>query len=283
MSTVGMVVHRDRSEAVLLAKRAIAWLADRGHDVRLPAGDADAIGAPELACPDEELCEPGSLALAVSLGGDGTMLRTVDLVAASGVPILGVNVGRLGYLTECEPDDLEGALERFFGGDYGTEERMTLEVGTDGKFPVVTALNEAWVEKTVPGHTVHMRLAIAGSWFTTYAADGLIVSTPTGSTAYNLSVRGPIVSPTLRAMVVKPVSPHQLFDFPLVLGPDEEVRVEVLEGRTATLLVDGRNIGDLVPGDSVTCRAGPHSAHLVRFGERDFHQILKAKFGLTDR
>lgn len=281
MSTVGMVVHRDRAEALVLAKRAIAWLDERGHQVRIPADDAEAAGLGELACPDDRLCD--TLDLAISLGGDGTMLRTVELVASAGVPILGVNVGRLGYLPECEPDDLEGALDRFFAGDFVTEERMTLEVRSEGKFPVVTALNEAWLEKTVPGHTVHMRLDIAGSTFTTYAADGLIVSTPTGSTAYNLSVRGPIVSPTLRAMVVKAVSPHQLFDFPLVLGPEEEVRVEVLEGRTATLLVDGRNIGELVPGDSVTCAAGPHPARLIRFGERDFHQILKAKFGLTDR
>jgi NAD+ kinase len=281
MATVGMVVHRERSEAGLLAKRAIGWLHERGHDVRLPADDANGLGLDELACPDERLCE--SLDLAVSLGGDGTMLRTVELVAEAGVPILGINVGRLGYLPECEPDDLEGALERFFGGDFVLEERMTLDVRTAGKFPPILALNEAWLEKTVPGHTVHMRLSIGGSPFTTYAADGLIVSTPTGSTAYNLSVRGPIVSPTLGAMIVKPVSPHQLFDFPLVVSPEEEVRVEVLEGRTATLLVDGRNIGELVPGDSVTCRGGLHPARLVRFGERDFHQILKAKFGLTDR
>ena len=281
MTTVGMVVHRDRSEAALLAKRAIEWLQERDHQVRLPADDADIVGRPDLACPDEQLCE--SLGLAISLGGDGTMLRTVELVAESGVPILGINVGRLGYLPECEPDDLEGALERFFGGDFVLEERMTLDVRADGKFAPILALNEAWLEKTVPGHTVHMRLSIAGSPFTTYAADGLIVSTPTGSTAYNLSVRGPIVSPTLGAMIVKPVSPHQLFDFPLVVSPDEEVRIEVLEGRTATLLVDGRNIGELAPGDAVTCRGGAHPARLVRFGERDFHQILKAKFGLTDR
>lgn len=281
MSVVGMVVHRDRGEARLLAKRAIAWLGERGHEVRIPADDAEALDLTELACPDDRLCD--ELGLAVSLGGDGTMLRTVELVAPAGVPILGINVGRLGYLPECEPDDLEGALERFFAGDYVTEERMTLDVRSDGKFAPVTALNEAWLEKTVPGHTVHMRLSIAGSAFTTYAADGLIVSTPTGSTAYNLSVRGPIVSPTLQAMIVKAVSPHQLFDFPLVLGPDEEVRIEVLEGRTATLLVDGRNIGELVPGDAVSCRASAHPAQLVRFGERDFHQILKAKFGLTDR
>ena len=281
MAIIGMVVHRDRTEAGLLAKRAIEWLAERGHDARLPADDAEAAGLEHLACPDDQLCD--SLDLAVSLGGDGTMLRTVELVAEAGVPILGVNVGRLGYLPECEPDDLEGALERFFGGDYTVEERMTLDVRVDGRFASILALNEAWLEKTVPGHTVHMRLSIAGSPFTTYAADGLIVSTPTGSTAYNLSVRGPIVSPALGAMIVKPVSPHQLFDFPLVVSPEEEVRIEVLEGRTATLLVDGRNIGELAPGDAVSCRGGAHPAKLVRFGERDFHQILKAKFGLTDR
>ena len=281
MSIVGMVVHRDRDEAALLAKRAAAWLADRGHTVRLPAEDAEIAGLDHFACPDEQLCD--ALDLAVSLGGDGTMLRTVELVAQAGVPILGVNVGRLGYLSECEPDDLEAALQRFFDGDFRTEERMTLDVASDGKFPDVLALNEAWLEKTLPGHTVHMRLSLAGAPFTTYAADGLIVATPTGSTAYNLSVRGPIVSPTLGAMIVKPVSPHQLFDFPLVVSPDEEVRIEVLEGRTATLLVDGRNVGELQPGDAITCRGSAHPARLVRFRDRDFHQILKAKFGLTDR
>lgn len=281
MAIVGMVVHRDRDEAGLLAKRAIEWLRERDHEIRIPADDAEAAQLSEFACPDDRLC--ASLDLAVSLGGDGTMLRTVELVAPAGVPILGVNVGNLGYLTECEPDELEGALERFFAGAYAIEERMTLSVTSDGKFPETHALNEAWIEKTMPGHTVHLRLSLAGEAFTTYAADGLIVSTPTGSTAYNLSVRGPVVSPTLRAMIVKPVSPHQLFDFPLVVNPDEEVRVEVLDGRSATLLVDGRSIGELGPGDAMVCREGEHAARLVRFGERNFHQILKAKFGLADR
>ena len=281
MARVGMVVHRDRPEAALLAKRATAWLTERDHEVRVPAPDAIAAGLEEWACPDDRLCE--DLALAVSLGGDGTMLRTVDLVCAAGVPVLGVNVGHLGYLTECEPAELESALERFFAGGFRIEERMTLDVDTAGRYPPVVGLNEAWLEKTLPGHTVHMGLSIGGSLFTTYAADGLIVSTPTGSTAYNLSVRGPIVSPMLRAMVVKPVSPHQLFDYALVLDASEEVGVEVLEGRTATLMVDGQRVGELVPGDVVNCRGGPHPARLVRFGEHDFHQILKAKFQLADR
>jgi NAD+ kinase len=283
-ATVGIVVHRSRPEAAALAAEAVGWLADHGHEVRIPADDAHAIGMADLACPDDKLCD--QLGLAMSLGGDGTMLRAVDLVSAAGVPVLGVNVGHLGYLTECEPSMLTEALRRFFDGDYRIEERMTLAV--DAVIGGVaqearTALNEAWLEKTLPGHTVRMQLTIGGETFTTYAADGIIVSTPTGSTAYNLSVRGPIVSPRLRAIVVKPVSPHQLFDLSMVVAEDEAVQVEVLDGRTATLLVDGRPLGELSGGDRVTCRAGDHPARLVRFGEHHFYRILKSKFGLTDR
>ena len=284
MAHVGMVVHRTRPEAKELATQALEWLLARGHDVRVPADDAAIVGLEEWACPDDRLCD--QLAVALSLGGDGTMLRTVDLVSGSGVPVLGINVGNLGYLTECEPEGLETALEAFFAGDYRIEERMTLRVrtvcGGEVRGPFL-ALNEAWLEKSQPGHTVHMEVSIAGRVFTTYAADGVIVCTPTGSTAYNLSVRGPILSPSLDAMVLKPVAPHQLFDLPLVLAGDEEVRIELLDGRTATLLVDGRVVGVLASGDVVSCRGGPDRARLVRFRAHDFHAILKAKFGLTDR
>jgi NAD+ kinase len=286
VARVALVVHGARARAVEMARDAMDWLTERGHEVRLPARDAEATGLADWSCPDEELAK--DLDLAVSLGGDGTMLRAVDLVSWGRVPVLGVNLGHLGYLTECEPTEWRDALERFFAGDYDIEERMTLDVAVEtpsreeGVAPV-TAFNEAWLEKTQPGHTVHMAVTIGGSLFTTYAADGLIVATATGSTAYNLSVRGPILSPKLLAMVMTPVSPHQLFDFSLVLDPSEAVRIEVLDARTATLLVDGRRICELGRGDAVTCRGGAHPARLVTFGARDFHRILKTKFGLADR
>lgn len=282
MGSVALVLHRDRPEARTFADEAAGWLLERGHEVRVPASDAEATGLAHLSWPDDALVQ--DLDLAVSLGGDGTMLRTVDLVGHAGVPVLGVNVGHLGYLTECEPTALPGALQRFFTGDYGVEERMTLEVcSVVGESAIsLIALNEAWLERTSPGHTVRMAVAIGGKPFVTYAADGLIVATPTGSTAYNLSVRGPILSPQLHALVMTPVAPHQLFDFSLVLDPAEDVRIEVLD-RNATLLADGRAIGELRPGDAVVCRAGPHVARLVTFGGRDFHRILRAKFGLADR
>lgn len=283
MPAVALVLHQLRPQAGELARVAVDWLARRGLEARIPEDDAKVTGLPEWACPPDALAS-GGLELAVSLGGDGTMLRTVELVAAAGVPVLGVNVGHLGYLTEVEPPDLVGALERFFAGDHEVEERMTLEVEADqgGRRTVHLALNEAVLERA-GGHSVRLAACISDRRFTTYAADALIVATPTGSTAYNLSARGPILSPRMRAMVLTAVSPHMLFDRSLVLDAAEPVRLEVIDGRSATLVVDGRPVGTLATGDGVLCRPGPYPARLVSFGGRDFFRILKTKFGLADR
>lgn len=283
MATVGLVCHGLRAQAVELAVATGQWLVERGHAVQLPDEDAKASGLLQWACPAGDFAR--GLDLAVSLGGDGTMLRTVDLVCEAEVPVLGVNVGHLGYLTEVEPEGLFDALERVFAGTHAIEARMTLEVTVEvgGATSSYTALNEAVVEKTRSGHTVRLAMTLNEQPFTSYAADGVIVATPTGSTAYNLSARGPIVSPLHRALVVTPVSAHMLFDRALVLDSGEVIRLEVLGDRAAALVVDGRAIANLDPGDALQCRAGAHDARLITFGHRDFHRILKAKFGLTDR
>lgn len=287
MAEVALVVHHERSAAAALASQAVAWLTDRGHRVRLPAVDAQVLGWPDLAVDVDTFAK--GLDLAVSLGGDGTMLRCVDLVSDEGVPVLGVNVGQLGYLTEVEPDDLEWALARFFDGNHRIEQRMLLSVSVEapsggcGGQVTLRALNEAVLEKTPMGHTVRIGVSFDGEFFTHYAADGLIVSTPTGSTAYSFSARGPIVAPTHRALLLTPVSPHMLFDRALILEPSTVVRLDVDGHRPATLSVDGRNFGTLVEGDAVVCKGSDRSARLVNFGARDFHRILKTKFGLNDR
>jgi NAD+ kinase len=274
MALIAFYAHPHRPEAAALAERATAWLEDRGHTAvsALQAdGTASVVGADLL----------------VSLGGDGTLLRSVETARDSQVPVLGVNIGRLGYLTQVEPSGLEEALSAFLAGTHQVEERMTLSVTvTDQRGePMVhrTALNEATVEKTVPGHTVRIGASIDGRPFVTYAADGLLISTPTGSTAYNLSARGPVLSPRLRAIVVTPVSPHMLFDRPLVLEPTERLRLEVLEPRSAVLVVDGLTVGTLEPGAVVECREGDEPARLVTVGSHGFHTILRAKFHLADR
>jgi NAD+ kinase len=285
MATIALVVHQDRPEATAVAIETITWLGSIGHEVVLPSAEAERLGRGELGVEDEELGARASVA--VSLGGDGTMLRTVALVARNDVPVIGVNFGQLGYLTDVEPDGVRKALEQFLAGNYTLEERMMLEVSISGsqttESVVVLALNEAVVEKTASGNTVRLDVELDGAFFTPYAADGLIVATPTGSTAYAFSARGPIVEPTHRALLLTPVSPHMLFDRTLVLDDDSSIRLTVSDHRPAALVIDGRAMGDLLPGDQVTCRAAATVARLVMFGPRDFHSILKAKFGLADR
>jgi NAD+ kinase len=278
---VGLVPHYARAKAV--AERAAEWLEGAGVGVRVPAADAAVTGLERFAAPGPFAT---GLTFAVSLGGDGTMLRTIDLVGGEGVPVLGVNMGHLGFLTEIDPEHLEWGLERVLAGDYVVSERMVLSVTVTSEGPAGgtrLALNEAVLEKVSSGHLVRLAVSVNGKFFTTYAADGVIVATPTGSTAYNFSARGPIVSPGHRCLLLTPVSPHMLFDHPLVLSADETLAFEVTGPAPVGLVLDGREVGNLSAGDVVICREGPTPARLINFTPRDFHQLLKTKFGLADR
>lgn len=285
MASVGIIVHHEREQAADLARDAADWLEERGHAVVMPTRDAGLAGRPELGV--AEAVFGRNLDVVLSLGGDGTMLRSVSLVCADQTPVIGVNVGQLGYLSEVEPAGLRMALKRFLAGSYEVEERMMLDVHVESDAfeagPSHTALNEAVLEKTPMGHTVRLAVSVDGDQFLTYAADGLIVATPTGSTAYAFSARGPIVEPTHRALQLTPVSPHMLFDRSLLLAPSAVVRIEVLGHRPATLSVDGSNLGTLRQGDAVTYTAAEATARIVAFGPRHFLRILKSKFGLSDR
>ncbi|MEM1333758.1 MAG: NAD(+)/NADH kinase [Actinomycetota bacterium] len=282
VAAVALLSHHDRDEVEVHVATVAAWCAE--HDVAfwMPPADAAehdlARHASERPVADADVV--------VSLGGDGTMLRSVHAVAGADVPLLGVNLGSLGYLTEVEPSDLAGALDRFVAGptagEWRLDERMLLDVEVDDSV-VGRALNEVVVEKHEAGHTVRLLARIDGEPFTTYEADGLIVATPTGSTAYSLSARGPIVSPQHRAILLTPVSPHMLFDRSLVLSPDELVEIEVMGHRDAEVAIDGLPLGVLVAGAVVRCRPSAAVARFVRFGEARHHQILRSKFGLRDR
>ncbi|MGH9292202.1 MAG: NAD(+)/NADH kinase [Acidimicrobiales bacterium] len=271
MASVLLVVHPDRPAALSLAATARRWWESRGHSIVSEEGGEPAGGLDRLD-------------LAVSLGGDGTMLRTVQLALPHRVPVLGVNLGRMGYLAEIEPGGMEAAFEGFARGELKVEERLMLEVtvATEGGGTFV-ALNEAILEKTAPGHTIRVSVEISGRRFLTYVADGLLMCTPTGSTAYNLSARGPVVSPQLQAVVLTPVAPHLVFDRSLVLAPDEELTLTLVDGRPAAVVLDGSHIIPIGPGDTVTCRGSKEPARFATFGDRDFHALLRSRFGLADR
>jgi NAD+ kinase len=279
VSTVGLFVHHERRDAALLGATVASWLAERGHRVVASAEEAELLGpgAPVAVDPD---ARPE---LVVAIGGDGTVLRAVRGAGDGDAAILGINLGELGYLAECEPVGWEAALDAYFAGRHRIEERLRV-TGTllDGRV-LPAGLNEVVIEKQAVGRTIRLEVHIDGEFFTSYVADGLIVATPTGSTAYSLSARGPIVAPAHRALVMTPVSPHTLFDRSLVLEPDSVVAVAVTGDRDAAISIDGQDHGTLRAGEVITITASPHPARFVTVRGRNFHQILKAKFGLSDR
>lgn len=265
MSTVGLFVHGGRDDALALGQTVTAWLDGRGHVVVVEPTDGAALD------------------LVVAIGGDGTVLRATRQAVAADADVVGINLGELGYLAEIEPDGWEAALGGYFDGTHRLEERMLVDSRVDGGLQLPPGLNEVVIEKQALGRTVRLGVSIDGDFFTSYVADGLILATPTGSTAYSLSARGPIVAPSHRALVMTPVSPHTLFDRSLVLGPSSLVEVTVLGDRDAAISIDGQEHGPLPVGATITVTAGAEPARFVTFGRRSFHQILKAKFGLNDR
>lgn len=276
MTSIGFVLHPQRATVREVAQRTAERFCRMGHHAYLLDGNTS------------DSADASGLDLVVSLGGDGTMLRAVDLASPAGVPILGVNFGHLGFLTVVESDGLDSALERFVAGDYHVEHRMTLEVrlsdgGSDKVILRRRALNDVVLTRAFGAHTVRASLWVDGEPFLSYEADSLIVATPTGSTAYNLSARGPIASPHARVFMVTPVAPHMLFDRSLILSEDEEVSLQLERDQPASIVVDGWEVGTLAPGQVLSCVRGSPDAQLVNFNGRNFHRLLKQKFALGNR
>jgi NAD+ kinase len=285
MTRIGIAVHRFRPDALEVARQVALWALQHGFGTVVDEADVAAVNSPHVVPGDA-----GDVDILVSVGGDGTMLRAVRTLAGRQVPIIGVNLGTLGYLAAVEADALIESLDAWRSGtegkDFHFDNRMLLEVAIWSKgarLANVLALNEVVIEKRETGHTVRLGVDIDKAPFTTYAADGLIIATPTGSTAYSMSARGPILSPRLRAMLITPVSPHMLFDRSVVLDGNEVARIEILGHRQVNVATDGDLVHTLHPGDVVEVRAAQEVAKFMRFEERRFHQILKTKFGLSDR
>ena len=286
--TIALVFHRLRPNAIALARDVAAWAHQAGCNVVCDESDVDAIaqGGHSHVTASSSFRDADLL---VSVGGDGTMLRAVHSLNGTPVPVMGVNVGLLGYLTNVEPEMALGALDQWLRGTEGSafhyDDRMMLRVLIQNGSTKQSwlALNEVVLEKQQSGHTVRLGVDIDGTHFVTYSADGLIIATPTGSTAYALSARGPVLSPRLNALLMTPVSPHMMFDRSLVLDPREEVVIEVIGQRPVEIAIDGVAVHTLLEGDRVSVLAATERARLLRFNDNRFHQILRSKFGLADR
>jgi NAD+ kinase len=216
--------------------------------------------------------------LVIAVGGDGTVLAAAQRALAHDVPVLGFNLGTMGFLAEAEPEDLEWVLERLLEGDYDLSERMTIRATVAGK--TATGVNDVVVEKVDSQRLIHLDVAVNGERFVTYRADGLIVATPTGSTAYSFSARGPLVDPDLNAMILTPVAAHSLFDRTLVLAARSTLSIVVQRDRPVKVTVDKIDMGHLTAGLTVDIEQGERPARFVRFGQRSFPGLVKEKFGL---
>jgi NAD+ kinase len=214
----------------------------------------------------------------IAVGGDGTVLAAAQRALAHDVPVLGFNLGTMGFLAEAEPEDLERVLERLLAGDYEVAERMTIRATVSGQ--TATGVNDVVVEKVDSQRLIHLDVAVNGERFVTYRADGLIVATPTGSTAYSFSARGPLVDPDLNAMILTPVAAHSLFDRTLVLPAGSRLSIMVQRDRPVKVTVDKIDMGHLSAGLTVDIEQGERPARFVRFGQRSFPGLVKEKFGL---
>jgi NAD+ kinase len=287
VSTATFLVHPERPDALALALDTAEWLDAHGDRARILQ-----FSAPNRVTEAGVECDLGAVDLrdttvAVSMGGDGTFLRVVRLAWTEDVPVLGVNFGRLGYLPDLVPDQVRVALTRIFEGKAVVEARCALEVQITDRsqgdaVSSQLALNEVVLEKIDFGHTVRLATAIDDEDLFTYSADGVIIATPTGSTAYNLSARGPILSPGLRAMVVTPVAPHLSLDRSLVLTDSQRVTVRIAPDRAAALVIDGQEVGRLDPGSTVTCRVASRPVRVVRNDSNGFGAMLRFRL-LADR
>jgi NAD+ kinase len=238
------------------------WTAPRVDHVEVCAID-DAPG---------RLCLP-AVDLLVTLGGDGSILQAARLAATHNVLILGVNLGRVGFLTEAETNQWKDVLSRTLAGDFWVEERMMIRVvaqGGEETLAEVEALNDVVVGRGAMGRAVHLRAEVDGGELASYVADGLIVATPTGSTAYALAAGGPILPPQLRNILLVPVAPHLSMERPIVLAEGVTVRITVVGRRPAVLMVDGHADAELEDRDTVKVEASPHVARFARVRERNY-------------
>lgn len=279
---VGLVAKFEERKAAEMVRWLVPWLKRRGKRVLVENGVDRAGGQ---SCTKEVMAKKADLI--ISLGGDGTLLNIAPLVERSGVPILGVNMGGLGFITEVAVDELESVLAKTLEGDYVVEKRMTLEVHVQSKKAGLSrfrVLNDAVITKGARSRIIDLETYVSKEYLCTYRADGLIVSTPTGSTAYSLAAGGPILEPALGAIVLCPICPHTLTNRPIVVSSKGAIRVTLRSsGGRVILSPDGRQGIRLDNGDQVRIRDSGIPVSLIRVPSRSYFEILHQKLKWGER
>lgn len=275
--SVGMVLHPER-DSVDAVDSILRWGMDRGVDVLCLAEDTRRLDCGALAVSAETMASRADML--VGLGGDGTVLRAMRMSDRHDALVLGVNLGRLGFLAEVDISELEAALTAIGNGNYQTEARSALDAVLGPQ--TFTAFNDVVLVRVPGERSAAVALAIQGNHFVSYAADAIIVATPTGSTAYNFSAGGPIVAPSIEGILVTPSSPHSVFDRAIVVDHTHSLSLSVLppSGRLA-VEVDGEVATYVTPGSTLDITARPNAAQVIRLGRTTFYQRAQRKLGVT--
>ncbi|MBP2653015.1 MAG: ppnK [Firmicutes bacterium] len=282
--TIGLFPNTNKSNVTPILDRIVAYLKERQVRVLLADDVAEVTNYHELAFKREQI--KNEINLAVSLGGDGTLLQTVREVAPAGVPVCGINLGQLGFLTEIEIADLDQALDRLILGNYTLQERLMLDavlVRDNRETYLSSALNDVVVTKGGCSRMIRLKLYIDGELTAKYPADGLILSTSTGSTGYSLSAGGPIVSPGLNVIVVTPICPHALHARSMVVSENEELRLAINAAHDDIILtIDGQNVFNLLPSDEILIRRSATCAKFIRISSEGYFHRLRLKLWRND-
>ncbi len=287
----GIIANKRKPDIGSLVAGLASWLEARGV-TPLVWNDLAGILERDDLRPLGEVA--GGSDIVIAVGGDGTLLRAARAVGDRMIPVLGVNVGSLGFLTEVTVDEMYESLEAILSGGFRYEDRMNVDgaVYRDGEqIESVTALNDIVINKGALSRVIEIKIAVDCGYVTTYTADGLIVSTPTGSTAYSLSAGGPIVNPVMEAIIATPICPHTLAVRPMILAPAQELSVDLWAGHSVhgepevKLTVDGQVGFDLLSGDRIVFARSEQKTRLVLSGYRTFYEVLssKLKWGDTRR
>ena len=277
MKSIGIIANIKKPQTKQVVEDIVHWAEENKVNFFLDQELSPLVDYRDKLSPREnfsQLCD-----MIISLGGDGTMLASARAVGQHQIPILGINLGGLGFLTEITSNDLDKTLERLKQKDFFIEKRMVLETEVEGlkKFDQY-ALNDVVIDKGEVARLFQMHLYANDEFICSYSADGLIISTPTGSTAYCLAAGGPIINPKTNVIIVSPMCPHTFVSRPMIFSENEELKVVVeLAQREAVLTIDGQVAFALKSGSSVLVRKAKHSVNLVKFKERSFYDILRRK------
>ncbi|NLC69142.1 MAG: NAD(+)/NADH kinase [Clostridiaceae bacterium] len=288
MKTIGVFVNRNRDKGFKYTRILLESMRDKGITVLLPAGIVKEICAGENGCcescveakDDDDVFT--SADLVICLGGDGTFLKVARKVYKKGIPVLGINLGNVGFLTEIERDDIKGAVNKLVDGEYTIEERMMLDTSIIRNRSVVkedTALNDVVISRGALSKILHLKTYINGEFVDMFPGDGVIVSSPTGSTAYSLSAGGPIVEPNIDLIIISPICPHILYSRSIVTASDRVVKVVVDEDyhHKAMVTVDGQMGCKIRGGDAINVVKSRHRIKLVRIHPQNFFDVLRTK------